>query len=164
MTRGTGIQAFQPGDLERLDRLLHAFLHDTGARCAILMDRTGRLLTSAGDTAGFDGITFASLAAADFAASDQLAMLLGEEEFSTLYHQGDDRSMYLADVGGHAILAALFGGRTTLGMVRLKAKAVAPHFAALFAEVAARQVPQRREGVVDWAAAAADEIDRLFAD
>lgn len=148
---------------ERLSALLNRFLSETNARCALLVDRTGQLLQRVGD-ASFDGLSFASLAAADFEASDQLAALLGEEEFASLYHQGEQGSMYLVDVAGRAILAALFDGRTTLGMVRLKTKAIVPQFAQLFAELTGRSASEADSSPIDtgWASEAGDEIDRLF--
>jgi predicted regulator of Ras-like GTPase activity (Roadblock/LC7/MglB family) len=152
-------------DIEQLERLLAAFLHETNARCTVLIDRTGRLLASAGDTGGFDQITFASLAAADFAASDQLATLLGEDEFTSLYHHGERHSMFLADLAGWAILAALFDRRTTLGMVRIKTRAMVPKFSAVFTDLAERG-PSGSVVPMDgsWAEDAEDEIDRLFAE
>jgi predicted regulator of Ras-like GTPase activity (Roadblock/LC7/MglB family) len=152
-------------DLDQIERLMAAFLRETNARCVVLVDRTGRLLTSAGDTGGFDQIAFATLAAADFAASDQLATLLGENEFSSLYHHGDRHSMFLADLSGWAILAALFDRKTTLGMIRIKTRNIVPKFSSIFADLAERGpsgavVPMD----VDWAADAEDEIDRLFAE
>jgi predicted regulator of Ras-like GTPase activity (Roadblock/LC7/MglB family) len=160
-----GISFFGSDDIQQLDQLLTSFLGETQASCAVLVDRSGRLLSSVGDTDNLDRITFASLVAGDFAASDQLATLLGETEFSSLYHQGEGRSMFLADVGGWAILAALFDGRTTLGMVRVKSKALVPRFTRLFADLAARG-PARplRELQSEWAAEAEGEIDRLFTD
>ena len=65
-------------DAAAFEALLREFITDTGALCTMLVDRTGRMLAQAGDTAGMDGVAFASLASADFAASDQLAELLGE--------------------------------------------------------------------------------------
>jgi predicted regulator of Ras-like GTPase activity (Roadblock/LC7/MglB family) len=164
MSSRDGITFFAPQDVEQLDRLMSGFLGETHARCVLLVDRSGRLLTAAGDIGNLDQVTFASLVAGDFAASDQLAALLGEAEFSSLYHQGEGRAMYLADVGGWAILAALFDG-ATLGMVRLKSKAVVPRFATLFAELAARG-PARPTAELqnDWVAEAESQIDRLFAD
>jgi predicted regulator of Ras-like GTPase activity (Roadblock/LC7/MglB family) len=131
----------------------------------VLVDRGGRTLATHGDTGGFDEVTFASLAAADYAAGDQLAALLGETEFTSLVHHGDRQSMVLADLSGWAILAALFDSRTTLGMVRVKTRAVAPRFAAVF-ELLARRGPsgplvQMEAG---WADDAEQEIDRLFTD
>ena len=150
-------------DLAQFQQLLSTYLTETRARCVVLVDRTGRLLATAGDTGDLDQVTFASLAAADFAASDQLAALLGEEEFSSLYHHGEKHSMYLADLAGWAILAALFDRRTTLGMVRVKARSIAPRFREAFRNLAERGpsgavVPME----VGWADDAVSEIDRLF--
>jgi predicted regulator of Ras-like GTPase activity (Roadblock/LC7/MglB family) len=157
-----GIGSLSEIDVEQFDELLGAFLRDTQAQCVMLVDRTGRLLTSAGDTAGLDNITFASLVAGDFAASDQLARLLGEDEFSSLYHAGEGGSMYLADVSGWAILAALFDGKTTLGMVRLRSKTTVPRFIAIFETIAARPKAQSMGMNENWLDDAEDEIDKLF--
>lgn len=164
MKASDGITYFGAGDVEQLEQILSGFLSETQAKCAALVDRSGRLLVSMGDTGSMDRITFASLVAGDFAASDQLASLLGEPEFSSLYHQGEGQSMYLADIAGWAILAALFDGRTTLGMVRLKSKSAVPKFAALFADLAARPAPPSGELQETWVSEAETEIDRLFAE
>ena len=166
MTRSDGITVFGPEDLLAIDEVLGTFARETGARCAALIDRSGRLLTLTGETGAMDRITFASLVAGDFAASGQLASLLGEQEFSSLYHHGDGRSMFLADVSGWAILAALFDGRTTLGMIRLKTRTVVPKLVALFEQLAARGpvAVDSPIGQGGWAAEAESEIDRLFSE
>ncbi len=159
-----GSWSLRKADLEALDRVLGSFVTEAKARCALLVDRTGRAITAAGQTGDLDQTAFASLAAADFAASDQLARLLGEAEFASLYHAGSSHSMYLADVGGHAILAALFDAKTTLGLVRLRSRAIIPRMTEVLAEVSTRPAepisgPGKDDG---WLEAAADEIDRLF--
>ena len=160
MTRG--IRELGPADLERINRILHAFVSEAGARCALLLDRAGRPVTAFGETRDIDETSFASLAAADFDASDQLAGLLGEREFTALYHQGIAGSMYLADVGGAAILAAVFDRRTTLGMVRLKTRAVVPQLVELIDEMT-RRPSQGGRLEAGWLDDAVSEIDRLFA-
>lgn len=160
-----GIGSLSENDAQRLSTLLNTFLGETHANCALLCDRSGRLLIKTGDTGAMDNITFASLVAGDFAASDQLARLLGEEEFSSLYHAGEGRSMYLADVSGYSILAAVFDGRTTLGLMRLKSRSTVPRLVELFEEIASR--PDANEGIgmdENWMSEAEDEIDRLFGD
>lgn len=150
-------------DVRQFETLLADFVRDTDARCALLVDRTGRLLSSQGDTSDVDGTTFASLASAGFAASGQLAKLLGEPEFASLYHHGAERSMFLADIVGIAILAVLFDSRTTLGMVRIKTKSLVPQFADYFSQMEERgpsgDVVQMAS---DWGSEAESEIDRLF--
>lgn len=156
------IASLGPDELQRINRLLHDFVGEAGARCALLLDRDGRPVTAFGDTAGLDETSFASLAAADFDASDQLAGLLGEDEFTALYHQGLEGSMYLSEIAGSAILAAVFDQRTTLGMVRLKTRQIVPELMAVLNEVGDRPQGQPRLDD-DFADDAASEIDRLFA-
>lgn len=159
-----GIGSITETDAVQLTSLLESFVGETQAHCALLCDRSGRLLGQSGDTQSMDNITFASLVAGDFAAADQLARLLGEDEFSSLYHAGEGRSMYLADVSGYGILAALFDGQTTLGMIRLKSRSTVPRLITLFEQIAQR--PRTAAFGMDnnWMAEAEDEIDRLFGD
>jgi predicted regulator of Ras-like GTPase activity (Roadblock/LC7/MglB family) len=153
-------------DFQRIDRLLQGFLYDSNARCALLVDRTGQLVTTAGEKPDFDSTAFASLAAADFSANDQLASMIGEHEFSSLFHQGEKESMYLADVARRVILVVLFDNRTTLGMIRIKVKGVVRELAEIFREMFDRSAAEPRTSRVEagFADEAEDEIDRLFGD
>jgi predicted regulator of Ras-like GTPase activity (Roadblock/LC7/MglB family) len=167
MAGGASSWSFEERDFQRIDRLLQAFLYDSNARCALLVDRTGQLVTSAGEKPQFDTTAFSSLAAADFSANDQLASMIGENEFSSLFHQGEKESMYLADVARRVILVVLFDNRTTLGMIRIKVKGVVRELSEIFREMFDRSAaaPQSSRvveaGFVDEAE---DEIDRLFGD
>lgn len=161
--RSDSLSSLGADDVEAFEGLLQEFVADTAALCALLVDRTGRLLASAGETGTMDDVAFATLASADFAASDQLAAQLGEPEFTSLYHHGAERSMFLAEIGGAGILAALFDTRTTLGMVRIATKSLLPRFVECFARLAERGP----SGLVvsmqtDWVDEAESEIDRLF--
>lgn len=160
---GDGIGSLGADDVRRIEQLLTRLVTDTQTRCAFLVDRAGRLLSRVGQVDDLDETAFASLASADFAASDELAALLGESEFSSLYHHGAQRSMFLADIDGTAILAVLFDTRTTLGMVRIKTKSLIPQFTETLRRImrggaAGPEIPMDSA----WAAEAEDEIDRLF--
>lgn len=156
--------SFEERDGQRIERLLRDFLDDSDARCALLVDRAGQLITTAGPQPDFDSAAFASLAAADFSANDQLASMLGEQEFSSLFHQGEKESMYLADVARRAILVVLFDDRATLGMIRIRVRGVVRELNEVFREIFERAVrhpaPPRLE--TSWGDEAEDEIDRLF--
>ncbi len=121
------------------------------------------MVTTAGEQPDFDSAAFASLTAADFSANDQLASLIGEEEFSSLFHQGQNESMYLADVGKRLILVVLFNQQTTLGLVRIKIREAVLGLNETFEEVFGRgedrESPAMERGFLDDAE---DEIDRLF--
>jgi predicted regulator of Ras-like GTPase activity (Roadblock/LC7/MglB family) len=166
MAAGASSWSFDERDVQRIDRLLQGFLYDSNARCALLVDRTGQLVTTAGEKPDFDTTAFASLAAADFSANDQLATMIGENEFSSLFHQGEKESMYLADVARRVILVVLFDNRTTLGMIRIKVKGVVRELAEIFREMFERSAaqPQGTRMEAGFADEAEDEIDRLFGD
>ena len=159
-----GASSWSLGEAEadQIGAILRELLRESGARTALLVDRTGQLVASVGESPTFDSTAFASLTAADFSANDQLARMLGEQEFGALFHQGEKESMYLADVVRRVILVVLFDSRTTLGLVKLRVKGTVPRlgqvFTAMFADTG-REAPRVVEGFLGDAE---DEIDRLF--
>src|SRR5579863_2838116 len=154
--------SFTEDDYGAITQSLQRFLYESNARCALLVDRTGQLVTTVGEPPAFDPTAFATLTAADFSANDQLARLIGERDFNTLFHQGERESMYLADVARRVILVVLFDNRTTLGLVRVKMKLAVEDLTKLFEQVFARgQSPEGGEQP-NILSGADDEIDRLF--
>ena len=161
MSAGAASWAFTEDDYAAITESLQRFLFDSNARCALLVDRNGQLVATVGEQPDFDPTAFATLTAADFSANDQLARLVGETDFSTLFHQGERESMYLADVARRVILVVLFDNRTTLGLVRLKLKQVVEELTRLVEIVFARPRIGSEPGNNPFAGAD-DEIDRLF--
>ena len=160
MAVGSTSWSFTEDDFGGITRSLERFLTDCNARCALLVDRTGQLVATVGEQPKFDPTAFATLTAADFSANDQLARLIGEQDFRSLYHQGEKESMYLADVARRVILVVLFDNRTTLGLVRLKMKQTVEELTRLFEEVFARGASA--PATPNILAGADDEIDKLF--
>ncbi|MBE0593078.1 MAG: roadblock/LC7 domain-containing protein [Gemmatimonadales bacterium] len=165
---GGGTWSLDERDHQRITEHLTVLLQEASARCALLVDRTGQLLTSVGERPSFDPTAFASLTAADFSANDQLAKMIGEPEFASLFHQGEKESMYLADVARRVILVVLFDNRTTVGMVRLRVKRTVGDLTALFHAMFERSAALERGAGPDAPRGplegAEDEIDRLFGD
>ncbi|HET9293985.1 MAG TPA: roadblock/LC7 domain-containing protein [Gemmatimonadales bacterium] len=149
-------------DHHRIQGLLVGFLRESNARTALLVDRTGQMVATVGESPAFDATAFASLAAADFSANDQLARLIGEAEFGSLFHQGEKESMYLADIARRVILVVLFDNRTTLGLVKLRVKGTVGELSQLFIEMFSRQGGIAPRVEQDFLGDAEDEIDRLF--
>lgn len=160
MAVGSASWSFTEEDFGAITQALQKFLGETNARCALLVDRSGQLVATVGEQPTFDPTAFATLTAADFSANDQLAQLIGEKDFNSLFHQGEKESMYLADVARRVILVALFDNRTTLGLVRLKIKDTVSELTKLFHEVFQRgRNAAQQPGLL---AGADDEIDQLF--
>jgi predicted regulator of Ras-like GTPase activity (Roadblock/LC7/MglB family) len=161
MAVGAASWSFTEDDYGAITQALQRFLYESNARCALLVDRTGQLVTTVGEQPNFDPTAFATLTAADFSANDQLARLIGESDFNTLFHQGERESMYLADVARRVILVVLFDNRTTLGLVRLKMKVAVDELTKMFEAVFARGT-SGAPAQPNILAGADDEIDRLF--
>ena len=85
MTAGTANWSFTQDDFTAITESLKRFLGETNSRCALLVDRSGQLVTTVGDAPGLDTTAFATLTAADYSANDQLARLVGENDFSSLF-------------------------------------------------------------------------------
>lgn len=162
MPVGAASWSFTEDDYSAIMRSLQRFLEESNARSALLVDRSGQLVATAGDSPHFDPTAFATLTAADFSANDQLARLIGETEFSSLFHQGEQESMYLVDIVRRVILVILFDNRTTLGLVRLKVKPTVEELNALFTAMFRRREEGEAVPGEGLLAGAEDEIDRLF--
>jgi predicted regulator of Ras-like GTPase activity (Roadblock/LC7/MglB family) len=152
--------ALTPEDEEALRRAMERLLQESAAHSAMLVDRGGQLLVQAGARPEFDATTFATLTAADFSANDQLARLLGETDFTSLFHQGERESMLVADIARRAILVVLFDSRTTLGLVRLRLRPVVEELARVVEAMMARDAQAGASRPI--LAGADEEIDRLF--
>ena len=149
-----------PEDEQALRQGMERLLQESGAHSALLVDRGGQLLVQAGTPPAFDATTFATLTAADFSANDQLARLLGETDFTSLFHQGERESMLVADVAHRAILVVLFDAKTTLGLVRLRLRPVVEDLTRIVDAMASRGAQAGASRPI--LAGADDEIDRLF--
>jgi predicted regulator of Ras-like GTPase activity (Roadblock/LC7/MglB family) len=161
MTVGTANWSFTQDDFTSITESLKRFLGDTNSRCALLLDRSGQLVTTVGDAPGLDTTAFATLTAADYSANDQLAKLVGENDFSSLFHQGEKDSIYVADVARRLLLVIIFDSRTTVGLVRLRMKDEIEELTLLVDRVFSRG----RDGAAPEGRllqGADDEIDKLF--
>ncbi|MCB9882468.1 MAG: roadblock/LC7 domain-containing protein [Planctomycetes bacterium] len=140
---------FYQKDTDRIDRILGEFLKMSGAKCALLVDREGHLVARQGETLTVDMDTISALVAGSFAATREMARLLGEEEFTAMYHQGRRDNIQMSLVGDRTLLTVLFDDRTTLGMVRLYASEAAKRLTQVFEEAAQNAMDAADEALLD---------------
>lgn len=160
---GASSWSFREEDFKRIQVVLADFLRESTARTGLIVDRTGQLVATVGEAPTFDAVAFASLTAADFSANDQLAKMIGEKEFGSLFHQGERESMYLADVAHRVILVVLFDNRTTLGMVKLRVKSTVGELTQVFTDMFGRDGSASKAQMdTGFVGEAEDEIDKLF--
>lgn len=154
-------------DFGKIQESLVKLKNRTQANALLLIDRAGQLITSIGDTSQLDMISFASLSAADFAATKVLASLIGEDEFSDLFHEGVKENIYVSMVDSKVILVVLFDKRSTLGLIRVRTSQTSKEICEIF-----RMIYNKLEGGQhsttksvldsDFAREAEEELDNLF--
>jgi predicted regulator of Ras-like GTPase activity (Roadblock/LC7/MglB family) len=150
-------------EVERLCR-------DANAKVVFLVDKNGQLIASSGNAAGMDTTSLASLTAGNIAATGGLAKLLGEKEFSILFHEGEKDNLHISLVGDRVILVVIFDSRTSLGLVRLRVKRTSDSLGRIF-EAIVKKSEREQSGAGTGAASVPtspfaeiteDDIDNLF--
>src|SRR5678809_202717 len=80
-------------DLVALTDAVAPLLTDGGARCVLLIDTAGKVITAPGNLGGLEPVTIAALAAGNYATTRALAQRVGEREFSLVFQR--DRELNL---------------------------------------------------------------------
>ncbi|MEJ5375470.1 MAG: roadblock/LC7 domain-containing protein [bacterium] len=106
-------------DLDQIQACLKRVLERSGAHSVLLIDRSGQLISCWGDKAEEDSVALAALTAANFGATAAIARLLGENDFSLLFHKGKEENIHFSSVGEEFLLVTLFDNKASLGLVRL---------------------------------------------
>ncbi len=112
--------------LEETRQHIEKQLVEAGVHTVLLIDEAGNVIASSGrDLDKLDTTALAALAAANFGATAQIAKLIGEDDFSLLFHKGKRDSIHFSKVGDKFILVTVFGDDVSLGLVRLRVAEVA---------------------------------------
>lgn len=108
-------------ELDGLEEVLQGDLVDLGAHCVFLIDMAGNIISSV-DNGGVqhDIYSLAALAAGNFGAVSTMAKIIGEDEFSLLFHKGEKESIHFSKVMDDFLLIIIFGKEVSLGFLRLK--------------------------------------------
>jgi predicted regulator of Ras-like GTPase activity (Roadblock/LC7/MglB family) len=152
-------------DHTRFSGVLDKLRKDANAKVVFLIDKNGQQLAHSGDVSGLDPTSLASLTAGNVAATDGLAKLLGEREFSILFHEGEHDNLHISIVAGKTILVVLFDEHSSLGLVRLRVKKATGELATIVEEIVARSQSGRAGfpgGAAPFAEITDDDIDALF--
>lgn len=115
------VYSFYQEQIEGIEEVLQKYLIDAGVYCAILIDMAGNILAKLdnGEKA-YEVYSLAALAAANFGAVNAIAKILGEDEFSLLFHKGEKGNMHFNKVTEDFLLITIFGQEISLGFLRLK--------------------------------------------
>lgn len=141
---------------------------DANAKVVFLVDKNGQQIAAEGEIEHLDTTSLASLTAGNVAATDGLAKLIGEKEFSILFHEGERDNIHISIVAQRVILVVIFDARSSLGLVRLRVKKASGELATVFHNIMDK-VEKEREAAGSafespFAEITDDDIDSLFSE
>lgn len=118
--------------IDKLEGIVKMELLDTGAEHVIIVDLAGNLIMERGSLQMGDVVALAVLSAANFAATAEIAKLIGEEDFTLLFHKGDKRNIHFSRLASEFILVTLFKDGISLGLIRIKSQNAGEQLTAVF--------------------------------
>ena len=141
---------------------------DSNSKLVFLVDKNGQQIATAGDMRGVDATSLASLTAGNVAATDGLAKLIGEKEFSILFHEGERDNIHISLVAQRVILVVIFDEKSSLGLVRLRVKKASSELERTFEQLLKKAEADRGSlaGKFDspFAEITDEDIDSLFSE
>ena len=155
-------------EFQKIRQALQRLLQDASAQLVFLVDKNGQQIAAVGDMNSLDTTSLASLTAGNVAATDGLARLIGEKEFSILFHEGEKDNIHISIVAQRVILVVIFDERSSLGLVRLRVRRATAELEKIFEEIAQKVEREKDSLHVDlespFSEITDDDIDRLFSE
>lgn len=152
-------------EFNKISAVLNRLRVDASAKIVFLIDKNGQQIAAAGEIQYVDTTSLASLTAGNVAATDGLAKLIGEKEFSILFHEGKKDNIHISIVGQRLILVVIFDERSSLGLVRLRVRKAAGELERILGEMEQKAMEIGAEEAASPFAEITDEdIDALFSE
>ena len=123
-----------------IDTALRKFIGDSRARCALLITHSGQLVGQVGFTAHLNVLSLCALVAGIFTTTQELARLIGESKFKSLFQEGKSWNLHFTLVSEDLIFATLFDKKTVIGAVQVSANEASERIGKLLKEIAAKPV------------------------
>ncbi len=151
----------QEQQFQRLKSVIGRLCVECAARVVFLVDRDGQTIAFHGDIGDMDMTSFSSLAAGNVAATSSMAKLIGEDVFPSVVHEGERESIFISVIG-RSLLVVVFDERSTLGLVKIRAKKASHEVAAILDEAVedSKSFSLSQDSV--FADISDDDIDSLF--
>jgi len=155
-------------EFNQIKQIISKLRIDANAKVVFLVDKNGQQIAAVGDLTTLDTTSLASLTAGNVAATDGLARLIGEREFSILFHEGERDNIHISIVAQRVILVVIFDERTSLGLVRLRVRRAMSELEKIFEEIARKAEKEKQVLAADFDSPFAEitdeDIDRLFSE
>ena len=109
-------------DIGELNSVLQELLIKSDAGATLIIDKGGFIITQCGRGLEFDTMTLSALSAASYAATEGIAQVVGEHNFSSVYQQGETYSLLVLNVDEHCLLTIIFKASLSVGAIKYFAR------------------------------------------
>ena len=113
-----------PEEQKELDDSFGEYLVESESKEIILLNKSGELIAKTGDITSDAAVTVSALAAGVFSATNELARILGEKEFTVTFHQGKETNIHISLITPNTLLAVVFDNTAPIGAIRFWAKKI----------------------------------------
>jgi len=157
---------FDPVQYEGVKKYLGELYSKTRAKVVLFADMSGQIIGERGDTAEMNTTVLSALAAGDFAATAEIAKLVGEgDRFKLHFHEGETKNVYLTNVGDQFFLIIIFDATVALGMVRVYTKKAVESLLIVIKEASTTEGLTEKDIIdEDFGNLLAQELDGAFRD
>jgi predicted regulator of Ras-like GTPase activity (Roadblock/LC7/MglB family) len=155
-------------EFNQIKQVISKLRIDANAKVVFLVDKNGQQIAAHGEIENLDTTSLASLTAGNVAATDGLAKLIGEKEFSILFHEGEKDNIHISIVAQRVILVVIFDERSSLGLVRLRVKKASEELNRVFANIMSKVEREKAQAGAAFESPFAEitdeDIDSLFSE
>ena len=151
-------------EFNQIKQVISKLRIDANAKVVFLVDKNGQQIAAQGEIENLDTTSLASLTAGNVAATDGLARLIGEKEFSILFHEGERDNIHISIVAQRVILVVIFDERSSLGLVRLRVRKAAAELEDVLSQIASKASQEGQAPASPFAEITDDDIDALFSE
>ena len=105
-------------DLDHLNLVMGELLTKSEAHVALLVEKAGYLIHQCGNPSSIDATTFATLGSNAYNAVQFMAQLVNENNFTSMYQQGENFSTLMVNVDENSLLVIVFPTHLTVGSMK----------------------------------------------
>jgi len=129
-------------DIAVFEAILRDLVIKSESSIALIVDRAGYLIHQYGHLSGFDSTQVATLASNAFAATEFMANLISEPDFSGMYQQGSTISTFTLNINASCLLFVAFRSDLSAGAIKYFSGEAVKQIAAQL-EIAYNRAPEK---------------------
>jgi len=152
-------------ELATISALLTKLMNDTNATSTMLLDKSGQVVAVQGTGMRRNATTLGALLAGVFSSSREVARLLDEKDFRSIFQQGVQENIYTSMVEEQWLLVIIFDRLTHIGLVKVLSKKASDELGRILERVRS-ETSRTKSSVINlqFRSSVEDTIDLLFRD